>query len=235
MPCCSLCPPSLSFLSTCLWISSHCLLPASPFSLAAPYYLLLCLYILKEPPSPCFLNFLGCGAKQQGRWSVSGTESCLRNLGFESPLRLSCCYLWWFLCPSMHYASARDDVHIAVRCRCVLSKYKPRWTFSIPLFPEAWQRASCPLPPMTQCPSAPKHSPTPWLSRPTALCLQLWHNDTSYHRPCFPKTYTELMRPRSFPSFLHSARLPKYNRSKTGFIIGSENWVGIWSESEFQT
>ncbi len=66
-------------------------------------------------------------------------------------------------CIMHHCLSVWDDVYISVtvsiytRCRCVWVKIQMD-VFSSH-FPESWLCARCPLPPMTQCPSAPKHSP----------------------------------------------------------------------------
>lgn len=76
--------------------------------------------------------------------------------------------------------------------------------------------ASCPLPPMTQCPSAPKtHTHTmPWLSpdqSSAAVYLQPWENGTTaLILSCVSIT-------------LHTRRLTR-----------AENWVGIWRKVNFK-
>lgn len=66
----------------------------------------------------------------------------------------------------MHYALASislgwcvyismTDVSIGTRCRCVWVKNKIQTDVFISHLPQSWPHARCPLPPMTQCPSAP--------------------------------------------------------------------------------
>lgn len=185
-----------------------------------------------------------------------------RNLGgSDSHLRpLSCFNITWDwgcitcgdFCVSaciMHQCiSDWDDVYISVtmsiqtRCRCVWMKIQ--MDVFISHFPESWLCASCPLPPMTQCPSAPKHSPTSWLSldqRNTVVKRR--DTDTTKCHSCVWTSqicsttcggYTNLILSCVFIWFLQSAKLLKYNHNKTWCIIGAENWVGIWRKVNFK-
>lgn len=88
---------------------------------------------------------------------------------------------------------------------------------------QPWLGSSCPLPPVTQCPSAWKH--TPWLSSDQssrAVHLRLWGNDTSGH-----------WKFELSGVFFSQAESTNVIYSETWCIIETENSVGIWRKVNF--